>query len=120
MQSRLKVHISTKSSPREMIVDLQVVTSLKMGINSSGDKWSPSLNTLLLSVSHLSGIATGMASSLSRAIIATNSVLLALSGLSVILRIHIRKQKSVRFGSDDYLILVALVSICPIVFVSFC
>ena len=61
-----------------------------------------------------------MASSLSRAIIATNSVLLALSGLSVILRIHIRKQKSIRFGSDDYLIFVALVSIRAIVFVSSC
>ena len=61
-----------------------------------------------------------MASSLSRAIIATNSVLLALSALSVVLRICIRKQKSIRFGSDDYLIFVALVCIRAIVFISSC
>ena len=51
-----------------------------------------------------------MALSLPRAIIATNTILLTFAICSVILRYVVRKQSPAWLGSDDYLIVVTLVS----------
>lgn len=50
-----------------------------------------------------------MSSSMARVVIATNSVLMILSALSVILRIYARKHQESPLGADDYLVVAAWV-----------
>lgn len=52
-----------------------------------------------------------MLTSASKAMIATMAIFMVLSGLSVVLRIHLRKQRKAALKADDYFVIAAWVSL---------